>query len=231
VPDLCELLVVANATGLVPDTKALHAPIARIGEVPTMFAPKTEGGLLRQSGTLDVFHCLRAPDEVSLAGGVFIVVRCEDQETWRLLAGKGHIMSRDGPPRHAADPAPPARSGSRHQHPRRRGARPLQRRAAAPADPRPGGARHAHAACRHAPRDGRPSPHHGRYDSRMLPAAPLGAGVPVPFYLAANRRLVRDVAAGQPVCFDDIEVDAGSELLALRRSQDTHFFPAAQAVR
>jgi len=76
--------------------------------------------------------------------------------------------------------------------------------------------------------------HHHTMDgttAELLPAAPLGPGVPVPFYLAANRRLVRDVAAGQPVCFDDIEVDAGSELLALRRSQDTHFFPAAQAVR
>jgi predicted homoserine dehydrogenase-like protein len=61
-----------------------------------------------------------------------------------------------------------------------------------------------------------------------VPAAPLGAGVPVPFYLAANRRLVRDVAAGQPVCFDDIEIEPGSELLALRRSQDSHFFPATR---
>jgi predicted homoserine dehydrogenase-like protein len=73
--------------------------------------------------------------------------------------------------------------------------------------------------------------HHHTMDgttAELVPAAPLAPGVPVPFYLAANRRLMRDVAAGQPICFDDIEVDAGSELLALRRGQDAAFFPQSR---
>ena len=45
---------------------------------------------------LDVFNCLRAKGEISFAGGVFVVVRCEDEETWAVLAGKGHTMSRSG---------------------------------------------------------------------------------------------------------------------------------------
>ena len=35
-----------------------------------------------------------SPEEASFAGGVFIVVRCERDETWSMLAGKGHVVSR-----------------------------------------------------------------------------------------------------------------------------------------
>src|SRR5215212_1601445 len=78
VPDLCELMVVANATGLQPDRFDLHAPLARISEVPTIFSQHDDGGILSGARRLDVFHCLRKPDEISFAGGVFVVIRCED---------------------------------------------------------------------------------------------------------------------------------------------------------
>jgi predicted homoserine dehydrogenase-like protein len=227
VPDLCELQVVANSTGLVPDRPALHAPIARIAEVPTAMAPQSESGLLHRPGTLDVFHCLRAPSEVSLAGGVFVVVRCDDAGTWELLRGKGHVLSRDGRramlyvPRHllgleaatsVLDAVVHGRS-SGAQQPRPvldlvlRATQPLR----AGTVLQMGG-------------------HHHSIDgatAELLPAAPLGAGVPVPFYLASNRALQRDVAAGELVCFDDLVFDANSELLALRRQQDAAFFPGA----
>jgi predicted homoserine dehydrogenase-like protein len=96
VPDLCELVVVANATGLQPDRMDLHAPLARINEVPTIFSEQQSGGILAGARRLDVFHCLRRPDEVSFAGGVFVVIRCEDARSWDMLAQKGHIVSRTG---------------------------------------------------------------------------------------------------------------------------------------
>ena len=96
VPDLCELMVVANATGLQPDRLDLHAPLARIGEVPTIFSHREGGGILSGDRRLDVFHCLRKPDEISFAGGVFVVVRCDDATSWDMLAQKGHIVSRTG---------------------------------------------------------------------------------------------------------------------------------------
>jgi predicted homoserine dehydrogenase-like protein len=225
VPDLCELQVVANSTGLAPDTPALHAPIARITEVPTIFAPVAEGGIMAKAASLDVFHCLRAPGEVSLAGGVFVIVRCDDAETWDLLLGKGHVLSRDGRrammsiPRHllgleaatsVLDAVVHARStGAQQPRPT------LDLVVRATRNLRAGGVLEM-------------GGHHHSIDgtaAELVPAAPLGAGVPVPFYLAANRRLVRDVAAGQAICFDDIEVEAHSELLALRRQQDAAFFP------
>ena len=224
VPDLCELLVVANATGFMPDRADLHAPIARIPEVPSFFGPATEGGLLSRGNVLDVFHCLRRPDEASFAGGVFVVVRCEDQVTWELLAAKGHVISRDGRramlylPRHllgleaatsVLDAAIHGRSsGAQSPQPRLDLIARATRRLSAGTKLAMGG-------------------HHHTIEgaaAELQPAGPLGAGSPAPFYLAANRHLVRDVEAGAIISIDDIEIDPASELLALRRQQDACFF-------
>jgi predicted homoserine dehydrogenase-like protein len=224
VPDLCELLVVANATGFVPDRPDLHAPIARVSEVPSFFGPEAEDGLLRLPCTLDVFHCLRRPDEASFAGGVYVIVRCEDRETWNLLAAKGHVVSRDGRramvylPRHllGLEAATSVLDAAVHG-----------RSSGAPA-PRPqldlvARATRGLSAGTVLAMGG----HHHNIDgiaAELRPAHPLAAGTPAPFYLAANRRLVRDIAAGAAIAFDDIEIDPASTLLALRREQDDAFF-------
>ncbi|MDR0441008.1 MAG: flagellar biosynthesis protein FlgA [Candidatus Accumulibacter sp.] len=223
VPDLCELLVVANSTGLVPDRPDLHAPIARIPEAPELFAPKAEGGLLGQNGALDVFHCLRRPEEASFAGGVFIVVRCDDAPTWKLLEEKGHLVSRDGrramlfTPRHllgleaatsVLEAAVHGRScGAREPRPRLDLTARATRRLVAGSPLAMGG-------------------HHHTIDganAELHPARPLAPENPVPFYLAANRRLARDVEAGALLTLADVEIDPASELLALRKRQDAHF--------
>src|SRR5690606_15075532 len=95
-PDLCELTVVANALGMVPDRADFHAPIARITEIADFMAATADGGLLDGKGQLDVFHCLRLPGEPSFAGGVFITVVCRDGETWDMLRDKGHVVARNG---------------------------------------------------------------------------------------------------------------------------------------
>jgi predicted homoserine dehydrogenase-like protein len=60
--------------------------------------------------------------------------------------------------------------------------------------------------------------------ARMIPAGALSDDRPVPFYLAANRKLKRAVKAGQPILCGDVGLDETSELLALRREQDKAFF-------
>ncbi|MEO8281732.1 MAG: homoserine dehydrogenase, partial [Ideonella sp.] len=224
VPDLCELLVVANSTGLTVDHQSLHAPIARITEVATAFATKSEGGLLSHSATLDVFHCLRTPDEISLAGGVFIIVRCDDAETWALLREKGHLISRDGKramlpiPRHLLGLEAATSVLDAVVHGLSSGAQ----------QPRPVLDLVARATqTLHAGSLLEMGGHHHTIAgtaAELQPAAPLGDDQAVPFYLAANRRLARDVTAGQLICLADIEIDADSELLALRRAQDDAFF-------
>jgi len=223
VPDLCELLVVANATGLRADTPTLHAPILRIPEVPTFFSLQHEGGVFNSTGVLDVFHCLRKPDELSFAGGVFVVIRCEHEESWTLLKGKGHILSVDEKramiyiPRHllgleAATSVLDAvilgeSSGSQKPQPVldliARATKPLR----AGSTLTMGG-------------------HHHLIDgaqAELMPAAPLADQTPAPFYLIANRQLTRDIAPGETICFGDVKIEEGSELLKLRRQQDAAF--------
>ena len=95
VADFCELGVVANGTGLTPDRAALHAPLLRPVELADAFQLQEDGGLLANTGVIDVFNCLRRADEMSFAGGVFVIVRCENAKTWDLLRGKGHIVARN----------------------------------------------------------------------------------------------------------------------------------------
>ena len=224
VPDLCELLVVANSTGLLPDRPDLHAPIARIPEVADLFGLNSEGGLLSGGNALDVFHCLRRRDEASFAGGVFVIVRCDDQTTWDLLAAKGHAVSRDGRramlylPRHllgleaatsVLDVAIHGRSsGAQSPRPRLDLVARATRDLAAGSRLDMGGHHHTIAGT----------------TAELHPAQPLSAEHPVPFYLAANRRLQRPVHAGHLICLDDIEVDPASTLFNLRLKQDALFF-------
>jgi predicted homoserine dehydrogenase-like protein len=223
VPDLCELVVASHSIDLVPDRPDLHCPIARISEVPTFFSAQTDGGLLAGERRMDVFHCLRLPGEVSFAGGVFVVIRCRDAASWSLLAEKGHVLSRSGAtamvylPRHllgleAATSVLEAglkrrSSGSQHPQPR------FDIVAIAEADLAAGTIL---AATGH---------HHAieQVSAVVLTARPLAAEQPAPFYLVANRRLIRPVKAGDAIRFADVSIDA-SHLLSLRRQQDAHFF-------
>jgi predicted homoserine dehydrogenase-like protein len=227
VPDLCELLVAANSTTLGPDRPDLHVPIARIAEVPTMLATKQDGGLLDGIGRIDVFNCLRRPDELSFAGGVFVVVKCEDASAWKILAEKGHVVSRSGAtamlytPRHilgleAATSVLSAAilgqsTGADEPRPR------FDLAVRADADLAAGTVLTA-------------SGHHHsivNVSGYAVPGAALAPGVPIPFYLAANRKLVRNVAKGALITLGDVEIDEASPLMKLRRHQDRIFFGRA----
>lgn len=226
VPDLCEMLVVANATGFTPDRPDFHAPIARVPEVPSVLAERADGGLLAGSRRLDVFNGLRTADEASFAGGVFVLVRCSDRASWEMLAEKGHPLSRSGAtgmvyiPRHllgieAATSVLEAAllgasSGGLSPHPHLDLVARATRDLAAGNVLAMGGHHHTI--------DGA--------DAELLPGRRLTEDAPAPFYLAANCRLARPVARGQLIAFGDLDMAEGSELLALRRRQDDLFFDA-----
>ncbi|MCK4207243.1 flagellar biosynthesis protein FlgA [Brucella pituitosa] len=226
VPDLCELTVVANALGLTVDAPALHAPIARIGEVPSVLCLKSEGGVLQKTGTLDVFHCLRNPGEVSFAGGVFVIIRCDDVAIWKMLEEKGHVVSRDLNcamvyiPRHllgleAATSVLEA------------GIKGLSSGAITPAH-------HVDliAIADSDLKEGQMLEMGGHHhsitgvSSAILPARALVGDAPAPFYLASNKKLRRSVKAGQAITIADLEIPETSALWQLRLWQDAYFFGA-----
>ncbi|HZG57436.1 SAF domain-containing protein, partial [Paenibacillus sp.] len=66
--------------------------------------------------------------------------------------------------------------------------------------------------------DGDPS-----FKASLLPAGPIGDGLPIAAHLATGRKLTRDVPAGTLLTADLVELEGDSALLALRREQDAHF--------
>jgi len=227
VPDLCEMAIVANhMEGLRPDRPELHAPVCRTTELPSLFRPRSEGGLLEQPGAIDVFVCLRRPDELSFAGGVFVVVEAPDPATGRLLAGKGIPGTREGdhlllhnPVHLLGAEAPISILSAARDGVGTGGDRPEQRfdlLAQAGMRLTAGtilalGARHTIAG--------------------MVPflhaARPVRSGAPMPYYLAAGRTLARDVPAGAMLSLDDLVAVPDTTLMRLRREQDDLQFGAS----
>lgn len=224
VPDLTEMVLVANAIGLPPDCPELHAPIARAVELPDAFQPRARGGLLARTGVIDVFSCLRRHDEMSFAGGVFVTAACPDTGVGRLLKGKGLPVSADDRtvmlhnPVHLLGLEAPMSlfsavlwgksTAGDDVRPRydvvMRATRPLKAGTLLDiAD------RHAHAV------DG--------VEPMVSPARPAVSGNPLPYYMAVYRRLTRDVATGALVMHDDVEAPADSLLWQLRAEQDRTF--------
>jgi len=221
--DLTEMAVVANHTGLGFDAEELHAPIARWPELANLFRPRDAGGLLRKTGVVDMVTCLRRPDEASLAGGVFVVVRCDDAETWDMLAEKGIPVSDCGGygvlvnPVHLLGLEAMASilqavrlrlpTGARAPEPR------IDMVARATRHLGPG-------------HDLAMGGHHHDIDGvepLLVDAGPIGDGRPLPFTMVANSRLTREIRPGTVLTAGMVEEPAESVLWRLRGQQDALF--------
>lgn len=221
VPDLCEMGIVVNATELTPDVPAFHVPVARTVEVPDVLCPAEDGGILASRGVIDVFNCLRRPDEASFAGGVFVVVACRDETTWRVLRDKGIPVSRNlrhgllYNPQHLLGVEAPVSILSAVLLERSSGAEKVRHRCDL-------------AAC--ASRDWKAgevlaiTDHHHHevagLEPRLVEAAPARGNNPLPYYMAVEGRLTRDVAAGTIIACDMVAPPRDSALWSLRADQD-----------
>ena len=206
-PDCCEMNVVANATGLLPGADGLLHPVCRVTELADVFNP--DSGILGGAGELAVFRSLRRPDEASVAGGVFVVVRCTSRDVWQTLKGKGHVVSRSGD--YAAIYLPYHLMGIET---------PLSLFSAVLYGSPPAPSRQAFMIAR-TTRDFRAGEllamggHHHEIDGISTQLLPFASG-PAPFYLAANKRLQTDVPAGTIITLDMLDL-AGSALAAAWR--------------
>ena len=228
VADFCELGVVANGTGLTPDRAALHAPLLRPVELADAFQIEADGGLLANTGVIDVFNCLRRADEMSFAGGVFVIVRCDNPKTWDLLRGKGHVVARntrtamlfigqhtlgvEAPmsilsaallnlPTGATAPEPNIDLVARTTRDFKQG-EVLQI-----TDP------HHHAVA--------------GLEPELIPAEPDQSDTPVPYYIATGRALLMDVKKGTVLTWEMVDIDFESRLYQLRQQQTAWWFGQA----
>jgi predicted homoserine dehydrogenase-like protein len=220
--DLCEIAVTANAVQLLPGSPDLVAPHLRSLEIPDVFRPLADGGVLEAGGTLGLFQCLRRDDEAGFAGGVFVVVEWPAGETAGVLAGKGMPTSRDGRlgllhnPVHLLgveslvsilDAAQRGEATAQAERPLVDLVAVAQRRLEAGSVLAMGGHFHEIQGC----------------DARLVPAGALDGATPVPYHLASNATLTRDVPAGSVLVADDLVEPADSFLWSLRRAQDARF--------
>ena len=223
VPDLVEMGLVANATGLVPDVPEFHAPIARTPEIADVLVPAEMGGVLHGGGRVDVVNSLRRPDEASFAGGVFVVVRCEDRRTWEVLRAKGHVVSRAGDaamiyrPSHLLGVESATTVLSAVLHGRSSGPDDVQPRFdVVGRTTRPLAAGTLLAAVGH---------HHqiDGVEGLLVPARKAEGASPIPFYMMADNKLVRDVPVGTIITADCVQPPKDSVLWRLRREMEKTF--------
>jgi predicted homoserine dehydrogenase-like protein len=219
VADLCEMAIVMNATGYGYDAPALHAPAVRLTELAEVWARRADGGILNGTGVIDVVNCLRRSDEVSFAGGVFVVFAVDDAATWRLLRDKGHVVSRDLSraavflPYHFLGVQTGLSVLSAVDKGLATGAQVMQQRVdigVIATEP----LRRGHTLSL---TQGHVIP---GTRAELMPAQPFAAGHAVPYYLAAGRTLAADVAAGTTLTVELIDPEPASVLWDLRRQQD-----------
>ena len=195
--------------------------MARTLEVPDIFCPRSDGGILKATGIIDVFNCLRRPDETSFAGGVFIVVACRDAATWRTLRDKGIPVSGDlgyallYNPQHLLGVEAPVSILS-----------------AVLLNQSTGGVEVNHR-CDLVARAARDfaagetlsitDHHHHEVDGLepvLVEPSTADGSNPLPYYLAVERRLTRALRAGCIIGCDMVERDDASRLWSLRTEQD-----------
>ena len=225
-PDYCEMCLVANATGLTPDRADFHAPFTRTTELPDLYIPREEGGLIGRRGVLDVFNCLRRTDDPSFAGGVFVVVELADEKTGQLFAGKGIPVSRNRRyaliynPSHLLGVEAPISivAAARLRHDMLDETyRPVCDLVAKAQTDLPAGHAIEIVGTRHAVPGLEPL---------LVDAAPAQGANPLPYYMAVGRKLRRPVSRGAFITADAVEPASDSVLWRLRADQDALFWPA-----
>jgi len=97
---MIEMASISNYTGLVPDVRGMHGPVAGIYEIPELFRLKSEGGILNRRGVIDYARPLKTEDGQidflrSVTPGVFLVLHTDHpqiQEDFKYF----DVIGKDG---------------------------------------------------------------------------------------------------------------------------------------
>jgi predicted homoserine dehydrogenase-like protein len=178
------------------------------------------------TGRVDVFNCLRRADEQSFAGGVYVVVDCKGEESWKILKEKGIPMHKDGRsallynPSHLLGVEAPISLLSTVLLEKPSGAITLEHHV------------DLHACTTKAWKKGQllriTDQHHHEVDGLkplLQAASPARSDKPLPYYMAAGQMLACDVPAGTIITREMITPPADSQLFSLRDAMDAWLYP------
>jgi len=216
-----ETTAVCNATGLTPAPEGLLYPPGSVDEIPALMRPRQEGGVLHHKGQVEVISSLRrdgAEIPYDIRFGVFVVFEGESEYIRRCFTEYG--VKTDPSGRYACMykrwhliglevGISVASVGLRGE----------------PTGCPTGWRADAVALAKKTLLAGEILDGEGGYTvvGRLMPAADSLAQGCLPLGLAHGWKLLRPVAAGQPVRWSDVAIDAGSSAVRARREMEQAF--------
>src|SRR5690349_19179204 len=224
-----ETTAVCNATGLTPAPEGLLYPPGSVDEIPALMRPRGEGGTLHHKGQVEVISSLRAdgtPIPYDIRFGVFVVFEGETEYIQRCFNEYG--VKTDPSGRYAClykrwhligleVGISVASVGLR----------------AEPTGCATGWRADAVAIAKKNLNAGEVLDGEGGYTvvGRLMPAADSLAGQCLPLGLAHGWKMLRPVAAGQPLTWHDVACDEGSSAVRARREMESAIAPDSDRSR
>jgi predicted homoserine dehydrogenase-like protein len=216
-----ETSAVCNATGLTPAPGGLAYPAGSIDQIPDLMRPRDEGGVLHHKGQVEVVSSLRpdgTPIDYDIRFGVFVAFEGESEYIRRCFAEYG--VKTDSSGRYAClykrwhligleVGISVASVGLRGE----------------PTGCATGFRADAVATAKRALKAGEILDGEGGYTvvGRLMPAADSLAQGCLPLGLAHGWKVLKPVAAGQPLRWSDVAVDAEATAVRARREMEALF--------
>jgi predicted homoserine dehydrogenase-like protein len=222
-----ETSAVCNATGLTPAPGGLAYPAGSVDQIPNLMRPRAEGGVLHHKGQVEVVSSLQpdgTPIEYDIRFGVWVAFEGETEYIRRCFAEYG--VKTDDSGRYAClykrwhligleVGISVASVGLRGE----------------PTGCATGFRADAVATAKRALKPGEVLDGEGGYTvvGRLMPAQDSLAQGCLPLGLAHGWKLLKPIAAGQPLKWSDVAVDANVTAVRLRREMEQAFGAAARA--
>jgi predicted homoserine dehydrogenase-like protein len=221
-----ETSAVCNATGLTPAPSGLAFPAGSVDQIPNLMRPRAEGGVLHHKGQVEVVSSLEpdgTPIPYDIRFGVWVAFEGETEYIRRCFAEYG--VKTDDSGRYAClykrwhligleVGISVASVGLRSE----------------PTGCATGFRADAVATAKRALKPGEVLDGEGGYTvvGRLMPAQDSLAQACLPLGLAHGWKVLKPVAAGQPVRWSDVAVDANVSAVRLRREMEQAFGAAAR---
>jgi predicted homoserine dehydrogenase-like protein len=216
-----EMTAVANATGLAPAPQGLEFPPCGVDDLPSVLRPRAAGGTLHQAGQVEVVSSLERdsrPVFRDLRWGVYVTFAAEHEYVRRCFREYGIVTDASG--EYAAMYKPSHLIGLELG---------ISVASVALRKEPTGAATGWRADCvataKRALRAGETLDGEGGYTvwGKLMPAADSLAARALPIGLAHHVKLKRDVPAGRTVSWDDVDTDASSQAVQVRREMERTF--------